>query len=380
MSTHFYSQLESISNFYDLIDRKNYSHVPSDWYLIVTDVKNSTKAIESGRYKDVNFVGAMSITALLNLSKDVEIPFVFGGDGASVLIPPLLYDAASLALCSLREIVKSNFNLELRVGIISIATIYAADKKMIITKQDVSANYTQAIIRGGGMEYGDFLLKNHPQEYSLKELTKETQHADFSSLECRWQEIDSPKDMVISLLVRAAESEDSDAIYGALFAKIDAIFGNYEERHPIKAKNLHLSFNPKTLTLEASLYSAKKLKQLFDASKMVLINLIGQALMTFKVGEWGVYKNHITNTCDTQKFDDMFRSIISATQEQTQQLESYLEQEHSKGRLNYGIHKSSKSLMTCLVFERHGKHVHFVDGAKGGYALAAKMMKAQKKL
>jgi hypothetical protein len=31
--------------------------------------------------------------------------------------------------------------------------------------------------------------------------------------------------------------------------------------------------------------------------------------------------------------------------------------------------------MTCLVFERDGRQVHFVDGADGGYTLAAKKMK-----
>jgi hypothetical protein len=31
--------------------------------------------------------------------------------------------------------------------------------------------------------------------------------------------------------------------------------------------------------------------------------------------------------------------------------------------------------MTCLVFERNGRQVHFVDGADGGYAVAAKAMK-----
>jgi hypothetical protein len=35
--------------------------------------------------------------------------------------------------------------------------------------------------------------------------------------------------------------------------------------------------------------------------------------------------------------------------------------------------------MTCLVFERGGQQVHFVDGADGGYALAAKDMKQRMK-
>jgi hypothetical protein len=33
--------------------------------------------------------------------------------------------------------------------------------------------------------------------------------------------------------------------------------------------------------------------------------------------------------------------------------------------------------MTCLVFSLAGDHVHFIDGADGGYALAAKQMKQQ---
>jgi hypothetical protein len=34
--------------------------------------------------------------------------------------------------------------------------------------------------------------------------------------------------------------------------------------------------------------------------------------------------------------------------------------------------------MTCLVFSlTQGRHVHFIDGADGGYALAALQLKAQ---
>jgi hypothetical protein len=35
--------------------------------------------------------------------------------------------------------------------------------------------------------------------------------------------------------------------------------------------------------------------------------------------------------------------------------------------------------MTCLVFDRRGDHVHFVDGADGGYAMAALRMKERLK-
>jgi len=364
MNTNFYADLPSITNFYELTRLHNYSKLPSDWYLIITDIKGSTKAIEAGRYKDVNFVGAMGIVALLNLAKEIEIPFLFGGDGASVFVPASLYDKAVLSLNNIRNIAQKNFKLELRIAILEVAQIYKAGETLLITKQRVSPHYTQAIVRGGGLEYADSLIKKEYEKYALTERVCEENMADFNSLECRWEEISSPKDEVLTLLIKAK----NDTEYQKLFEQLESIFGSYEERHPIKERNLHLSFSPKNLKVEASLSSVS-----FFAKSL----RIGGALMALKVGLWGEYKHHIMQTCDTQKFDDMFRSVISATKTQTRQLELYLQKEQTQGNLNYGIHKSDTSLMTCLIFERHGKHVHFVDGSKGGYALAAKMMKTR---
>ena len=35
--------------------------------------------------------------------------------------------------------------------------------------------------------------------------------------------------------------------------------------------------------------------------------------------------------------------------------------------------------MTCLVFGYDNRHVHFVDGAEGGYAMAARELKQRLK-
>ena len=68
-------------------DGNNYHDVPDDWLVVVSDIKGSTKAIVSGRYKEVNILGGSSIIPVLNCIKNVEIPFVFGGDGESFVIP-----------------------------------------------------------------------------------------------------------------------------------------------------------------------------------------------------------------------------------------------------------------------------------------------------
>jgi hypothetical protein len=101
--------------------------------------------------------------------------------------------------------------------------------------------------------------------------------------------------------------------------------------------------------------------------------------MTFKVQlqdvDWGFYKEGVLAATDYKKFDDMLRMIISGNQEQREKLVSYLEKKYRNGNLVYGLHSSDRVLMTCLVFERNGRQVHFVDGADGGYAIAAKSMK-----
>jgi hypothetical protein len=73
----------------------------------------------------------------------------------------------------------------------------------------------------------------------------------------------------------------------------------------------------------------------------------------------------------------MIKMVVSSNYKQTKQLENYLYNEFSNNNLYYGIHKADAALMTCLVFQRDGKHIHFVDSANGGYAMAAKQMKKQ---
>ena len=84
----FYADLETISDFANITDISNFQDFPNDWVVVITDVAQSTAAIAAGRYKDVNLLGACSIVAILNIVGELEIPFVFGGDGASLLIPP----------------------------------------------------------------------------------------------------------------------------------------------------------------------------------------------------------------------------------------------------------------------------------------------------
>jgi hypothetical protein len=51
--------------------------VPVDWYAVITDVVNSSEAIEAGRYKEVNTAGVLAAMGISNLRNDMDFPFLF---------------------------------------------------------------------------------------------------------------------------------------------------------------------------------------------------------------------------------------------------------------------------------------------------------------
>lgn len=383
MSTEFfYSRLRPLEKFLDLANPKNYVNVPNDWYVLITDIAGSTKAIEAGKYKEVNLLGASSIIAVLNVVGRLEIPFIFGGDGASILVPPSVLPQAREALLAIRKLAQESFKMELRVGVVPVETL-TAHHPLQIAKFRVTPNYNQASFMGGGLTYATDLVKANPL-YQL-EVNPDTRKADLSGLECRWQDIPSKHGQTISLIVAAMPSggKSSEAVYRAVIREIQTIFGDAKNYHPISTAALKLTFNPQKLSAETKARSRSNHgwhRQSY-LCKILLENLLGFCFMRFrmKVGDvdWGLYKQDLAAAADYQKIDDILRMVIAGRPAQTERLTRYLEQRFRAGDLTYGMHISDRALMTCLILERRDRHIHLVDGADGGYALAAKSFKAR---
>jgi hypothetical protein len=383
-SENFYSQLPLLDNFLQISEIGNFVDVPDDWYIVVTDIRGSTQAIESGKYKEVNLLGACSIVAVLNVAGKTEIPFVFGGDGASILMGPSLLPAAQKALLATQQLAKREFDMDLRVGIVPVKVVVAANYPLKIAKFKVSENYSQAVFIGGGLTHATELIKDAAAShiYSIKN-NGVSSTADFSGLECRWQDIPSKYGEIITLLimVRADFGQQSHHLYRHILKKIKYIYGEEFFFNPIDSKNLNLTLNSTKLMKETLVRasSARWLDRQLYLSKIQLETALGSLLMNLKVKteevDWGVYKDIAIAATDYRKFDDMLRMVISGNEWQRKKLTGYLERNYREGKLVYGLHVSDRALMTCLVFERGGRQVHFVDGADGGYALAAKDMK-----
>lgn len=122
----FYSNLPVVqTSINDLLDDQEYFHqIPGSWHVVIADVKNSTKAIENGLHKIINLTATGSIIAALNIAKksDIDIPFFFGGDGATLLIPDILLSSVMSALTEHKDNTIRQFKLELRLGNVPTVT------------------------------------------------------------------------------------------------------------------------------------------------------------------------------------------------------------------------------------------------------------------
>ena len=84
----FYAELGGFSDFSDFADPGRYLPAPDDWCVVIADIRGSTKAVQNGRYKDVNMVGACCITAVVNIAGDLHVPYVFWGGRCHFIGPP----------------------------------------------------------------------------------------------------------------------------------------------------------------------------------------------------------------------------------------------------------------------------------------------------
>lgn len=378
----FYADLPILTDLFDLANPACYMQVPNDWYVLITDITSSTEAIAEGRYREVNLLGASSIMAVLNALQPFEAPFVYGGDGASILVPALHLEAARRALISVRAIARQAFEMDLRVGAVPVETINQ-HQTLKVAKFRLSPSYCQASFLGGGITLATELVKRETA-YQLN-VDGDPTEANLSGLECRWQEVQSPHGRTISLIVAALEStgESSSQVYYDVFQAIRAIFGDPQDYHPIDIESLQLAFNPRKLDAEvkARAIAPQSFSRLKYLVKILIENALGYLFMGLKlsIGDvpWGRYKAEVRAASDYQKIDDMLRMVIAGNSTQVQQLIQYLEQRSQTGRLAYGVHVSDRALLTCLIFDRRNAHFHLVDGADGGYALAAKDLKLQ---
>jgi Protein of unknown function (DUF3095) len=375
----FYGALTPFADFAEVADPARYREAPDDWIVAMADIKGSTEAARAGRYKDVNLIGAACITATLNVTRGLDLPYSFGGDGATVLIPPAAREVVANALLRTRRLAAASFGLELRIGMVPVEELVRRGRRVLVAKYQLSPGNHLAMFAGGGVELADRLIKG-AAGFGLED-RDEPGPPDLDGLSCRWQPYQALHGQMLTLLVRPLAADGLD-LQRQIVARLAGILGDgADAARPVQRANMRFAWPPQGLAAEAALTHGRRprwLRRLYLVLETFL-QLIAERF-DLRIGAYDPprYREELRRNSDHRKLADSLHMVLDCSDAEARAIEAYLAGLHAAGKIVYGTHRAASAMMTCLVFSlEESRHVHFIDGADGGYALAALQLKAQ---
>ncbi|MBL8380612.1 MAG: DUF3095 family protein [Burkholderiales bacterium] len=355
-------------------DGARFLPLPWDWQVILTDVRGSTAALGAGRHQQVNLVATGSIIAALNIANaaGLELPFFFGGDGATLIAPPELAASIEAALHEHRLRTRANFGLDLRVGSVSVESLYASGHGLAIAKVDINRRgLVLPVALGDGLQEAERIIKARDGEDPGAAAAGEL---NLEGMECRWDSIGPPEGAqeVVCLLVVVRDMLRQAAILADVLRLIDAVYGPLEKRLPISRPRLRLAATPGKIATEMRARLGR-----FDLAYLLrtwFYTVVGR-LWWAGSADGARYIDRLVELSDTLMLDGRVNTVISGTANQRAQLTQALSRMEAAGEIVFGLESCPASVMSCYVRDRKDGHIHFVDGQGGGYTRAAAALK-----
>lgn len=373
----FYAGLPLLGSFAALADPASYHAVPEGWVVGIADIVRSTDAIAGGRYKEVNTAAAAVIAAVTNALPGRRIPVVFGGDGASFALGPEDAETGRRALSRTARWIGDNFDLTMRVAMVPVADIRAAGHDLRLARFSASPDVSYAMFAGGGLAFAETRMK--AGDYAIAPAADGI-GPNLDGLSCRFAEIPAQRGTILSIIVMPAGAgrDAYERVVGAVLALAAA---EVNEGRPIPAGGPPLAWTLKGFALETRTAAARTGRSLPLSAIRVAARQAFSFLMLIAGRPIGgfdpdVYRHQIAANSDFRKFDDGLRMTLDCLPATADRIEAVLRQAEADGIVDVGLHRQSAALMTCFVpSPTSPDHIHFVDGAMGGYALAAQALK-----
>ena len=372
----FYGGIAVFRGFTSLMDPALYSPLPEDWTVGVADIVESTKAIAAQRYKAVNMAGAAVIASITNALDGREFPFVFGGDGASFAVAPDDLASAREALAATAIWVKEDLDLSMRVALVPVTAIRAKGLDVRVARFGPSANLSYAMFSGGGLGWAEAAMKRG--EFAIVAAPPGTQ-PDLSGLSCRFEEIPAARGLILSVLVVPSPGADPNSFRKVIEDIIGLVERSPDAGRPVPSGGPPLRWPPQGVDYEARATRGGSLMK--RRAAVLAYTLFAYVIMRFGITVGGfapkTYVQQVVENSDFRKYDDGLRMILDCTQELERALTERLTAAASRGIVRYGLHRQDAAMMTCFTpSATRSDHVHFIDGARGGYASAATALKA----
>ena len=144
---------------------------------------------------------------------------------------------------------------------------------------------------------------------------------------------------------------------------------------PVPAQGPEIRWPPQGVELETHTTAGSPLRRRIAVlAKTLIVYLIfrvGRPIGPFVPAR---YMRQVVENSDYRKYDDGLRMILDCTPALADALEQRLAA--ATGVARYGLFRQDAAMMTCFTpSPLRADHVHFVDGARGGYAAAATALK-----
>jgi hypothetical protein len=370
----FYQALVPFVSFDDVVRRDRYRPLPNDWIIAVTDVSHSTEAIEQGRYREVNTVGAAVLAAVSNALPELQFPSTFGGDGASFAAPGAYSSIIQDTLAKTAAWAEDALGLTLRIAVIPIADIRAQHLDVLVARFAPSSNVTYATFAGGGLAWAERKLKQGAYTFPRAPIGVT---ADLTGLSCRFAPIKTKNGVILSLIV---VPRDDPASFEELIHELLRTLRSAEpgRLHPLPTEgplpartgdHLDHAIKKGSREMPFAAWAAKCLRAILAR----VGTLLGIPVGSFHEAR---FRQELVENTDYRKFDDGLRMTVDCSSSLADLIDARLEEAQRRGACFFGTHRQLAANLTCFVpSPTQADHVHFVDGASGGYAFAAANLK-----
>jgi hypothetical protein len=265
-----------------------------------------------------------------------------------------------------------------------VSELKAAGHPVQVARFRASQHVRLAMLRGSGIGQAERWVKDVERGARYAVSSEGPDEASFEGFECRWQPVPSRRGHIVSIIVQALDptEEERAASYRDTIATLEASLGD-DAGHPISLRGLRLGTLFGNYSIEARLRSGEAEGPAFRAAQAYARkkSMIGRALIAVGASAGGfdgkAYPKELVENSDFRKFDEALRMVLDLSDDQLAVIETELERARAEGHLAYGLHRAPSALITCFLRSFSGNHVHFIDGSDGGYALAARQLKAQ---
>lgn len=355
-----------------LSEVSNFSVVPEDWVLIVMDIEKSTQAVRYKMHRDINRIATESIMATLNemklLNPDIAIPFFYGGDGASLLIPGAYLQQIRLMLDDFRYHIYTNYFLNLRVGFLAIKDIYERGHAIKLARLSHHRHFSIPVALGDGLKAGERLIKD--RLVNERKEPSQRMYVDTEGVSCSWQSIKFQKtsNRTLCFIVSLRDLSQQASTLAGINQKIASIFGNYPERTIFPIKYLE----------RKNKISAIYLQQMKFPNPLnweyLVVKVLGKYYFRwFQRGR--DFAEKLSTSILPTLYDGDYADILIGTKEQIATFIGHLQMLENKGILFFGSFISHQAIIKCSMNIDENKTIYLLDGGEGGFTSAAKVIK-----